>query len=114
MNIDSWIFDARLATRTLRRDRAYTVPTVAMLVLALALNVAVFAVVRAMLFGGYPVVKRNDQLVYVQEIAPSGLRGVLYPDFEAWNSQSQAFDIRIQNPSQPRGRDFLDVHQLVV
>jgi predicted permease len=92
MHLDSWIFDIRLAARTLRRDWGYTVPTVAMLALALALNVAVFAVVSALLYGGYPVVKRNDQLVYVQEIAPSGLRGVSYPDFQEWASQTRAFE----------------------
>jgi hypothetical protein len=89
MNGDSWMFDVRLAARMLRRDWAYTMPTVAMLALAIALNVTVFAIVTPMLFGGYPLVNRNDQIVYVQEIAPSGLRGVSYQDFGEWPSATK-------------------------
>jgi hypothetical protein len=54
MNLDPWIFDVRLAARTLRRDWGYTVPTVAMFALAIALNVAVFAVVSARSCFGLP------------------------------------------------------------
>src|SRR5690349_3172750 len=92
MTLDVWIFDVRLAMRMLRRGWGYTVPSVAMLALSIALNVAVFVIVTAMLFGGYPHVKRNDQLVYVQEIAPSGLRGVSVADFEEWSSQTRTLE----------------------
>ena len=55
-----------------------------MLALAIGLNVTVFTVMDAMLFRGFPLVKRNDRLVYLQERCSvgrvlhvvRGLRGV--------------------------------------
>jgi putative ABC transport system permease protein len=86
------MLELRLAARSLRRDWTYTVPAIAMLALAIALNITVFTIVTAMFFGGYPHVKRSDRIVYVQEIAPSGLRGVSFPDFEEWSSHTRAFE----------------------
>ena len=64
--------DLRFALRGLRRDRAFTLTAIAMLALAIGLNVTVFTVMNTMLFRGFPLVKRNDRLVYIQEQYPSG------------------------------------------
>src|SRR5262249_15792185 len=86
------MFDLRLAGRMLLRDWAYTVQAVAMLALAFALNTTVFAIVTAMFFSGYPHVERSDRIVYVQEVAPSGLRGVSFPNSEEWSAHTPGFE----------------------
>ena len=64
-----------------------------MLALAIGLNVTVFTVMDAMLFRGFPLVKRNDRLVYLQERYPSGACAACsYADFEDWRAQAQAFE----------------------
>src|SRR5205814_2215388 len=88
-----WLFfELRLAIRGLRRDRAFTLAAIAMLALAIGLNVTVFTVMDAMLFRGYPLVKRNDRLVYLQDRYPSGACCMSYPDFEDWRAQAQGFE----------------------
>ena len=91
--LDGLFYDLRLTLRGLRRDWAFTLAAIAMLALAIGLNVTVFTVMNAMLFRGFPLVKRSDRLVYIDERKPSGARASLsYPDFEAWRSQAQAFE----------------------
>jgi hypothetical protein len=90
--LDGIRYDLRLAFRGLRRDRAFTVAAIAMLALALGLNVSAFTIVRAMLFRGFPLVKQNDRLVYLQERYPSNVCCISYPDFEDWRAQAQTFD----------------------
>ncbi|HUA18480.1 MAG TPA: ABC transporter permease [Bryobacteraceae bacterium] len=91
-------YDLRFALRGLRRDRAFTLGAIAMLALAIGLNVTVFTVMEAMLFRGFPLVKGNDRLLYMQERYPSGLCCISYPDFEDWRAQTRAF----------RGMAFVD------
>jgi putative ABC transport system permease protein len=91
--LDDLASDVRYACRVfLRRDRAFAVAAITMLALAIGLNVIVFTVVDAMLFRGFPLVKRNDQLVAIQEVAPTGYRGFLYPDYQEWRAQAHSFE----------------------
>jgi hypothetical protein len=90
--MEGLFFDLRLALRSLRRDRAFSLAAIAMLALAIGLNVTVFTVMDAMLFRGFPLVKQNDRLVYLQERYPSGVCCISYPDFEDWRAQAQAFE----------------------
>src|SRR5438445_3926519 len=90
--LEGLFYDLRFALRGLRRDRAFTLAAIAMLALATGLNVAVFTVVDAMLFRGFPLVKRNDRLVYLQERWPSRLCCISYPDFEEWRAQAHTFE----------------------
>jgi len=90
--LDGLIYDLRLALRGLRRDAAFTLAGSVMLTLAISLNATVFTVTDAMLFRGYPLVKRNDRLVYLQERRPSGACCLLYPDFEEWRAQARSFE----------------------
>ncbi len=90
--LEGLAFDLRLTIRGLLRDRAFTLAAIAMLTLAIGLNVTVFAVMDAMLFRGFPLVKRNDRLVYLQERYPSGLCCISYADFEDWRAQAQSFE----------------------
>ncbi|MEP6963379.1 MAG: ABC transporter permease, partial [Acidobacteriota bacterium] len=76
----------------MRRDRAFTLAAVTTLTLAIGLNVTVFAVMQTMLFRGFPLVQRNDRLIYLQERYPSERFGISYPDFEDWRSQASTFE----------------------
>ena len=89
--LEGLFYDLRFALRGLRRDRAFTIMAIAMLALAIGLNVTVFLVMNTMLFRGFPLVKRNDRLVYIQERYPSGLCCLSYLDFEDWRSQAKSF-----------------------
>jgi predicted permease len=91
--LDDLAWDARYAFRTLvRRNLAFSVAAIVMLALAIGLNGIVFTVVDAMLFRGFPLVKESDRLIAIQEISPSGLRGVSYPDFEEWVANAPSLD----------------------
>src|SRR5579864_9438689 len=70
--LEGLFYDLRFALRGLRRDRAFTLAAIAMLALAIGLNVTVFTVMDAMLFRGFPLVKGNDRLVYLQKGSPTG------------------------------------------
>src|SRR5215467_15591425 len=90
--LDGLFYDLRLSLRTLCRDKGFSLAAIAMLALAIGLNVTVFAIMNTMLFRGFPLVQRNDALVYVQERLPSGRFFVSYPDFEDWSAQANAFE----------------------
>ena len=91
--LDDLTCDARYACRVLaRRDRASSLAAVVMLALAIGLNGVVFTIVDAMLVRGFPLVKDNSRLVMVQEIFPSGARGVSFPDFDEWRAHARSFE----------------------
>jgi putative ABC transport system permease protein len=90
--LDGLVYDLRFTLRGLRRDRTFTLAAVAMLAIAIGLNVTVFTIVDAMLFRGFPLVKRSGRVVFLQEHTPSGSCCLSYPDFEEWRAQAHAFD----------------------
>jgi putative ABC transport system permease protein len=90
--LEAMFFDLRLSLRGLRRDRAFTAAAITMLTLAIGLNVTVFTVMNAMLFRGFPLVKRNDRLVYLQERFPSGACCISLMDFEDWRADAHTFE----------------------
>jgi predicted permease len=89
--LEAIVFDLYQAVRSLWSDRTYASVAIAMLTVALALSTSVFAVMDAMLFRGFPLVQRNDRLVFLQERGPAGPRPVPYADVEEWRRQAQAF-----------------------
>jgi putative ABC transport system permease protein len=90
-SVDALFYDLRFALRGLARDRGVAAASITMLALAIGLNVTVFTVANAMLFRGFPLVARNDRLLYLQERAPSASCCVSYADFEDWRAQSRTF-----------------------
>jgi hypothetical protein len=60
---------------------------VATLAVGIGMNAAVFTVTNAALFGGFPLVQRNDRIVYVTTTNNS----VYYPDFVEWRSNARSF-----------------------
>jgi predicted permease len=87
--LEGLFHDLRLAVRGLARDRGYTITAIAMLALAIGLNVTAYVVMNTVLFRGFPLVKRNDRLVYIQEMAPTWQHAVSYRDFEDWRTQTK-------------------------
>ncbi len=90
--LEGLFYDLRFALRRLRHDRAFALTAIVTLALAIGLNVTVFAVMNTMLFRGFPLVQRNDRLVYIQEQYPSGTGNITYLDFEDWRAQAHSFE----------------------
>jgi len=90
-SLDDLVQDLRFSLRMFHRDRTFAIVAITTMAFAIALNVAVFTVMSAMLFRGYPLVQRNDRLLYLQERFPSGQCCIAFPDFEAWRTQARAF-----------------------
>jgi putative ABC transport system permease protein len=86
--LDGMIQDFRFALRALRRSPGFTLTAIATLALGIGVNAAVFTVTKAALFAGFPMVERNDRILYI-----STSRGccVSYPDFEDWRAQAKSF-----------------------
>jgi predicted permease len=86
------VYDLRFSVRGLLRDRAFTLTAIAMLALAIGLNVTVFTIMQANLFRGIPLVTRNDRIVYIQTRRPTGGWDAKYADYEGWRTQAQSFE----------------------
>ncbi len=63
--IDGFVRDIRYAARTLRHSPAFTVVAVLTLAIGIGINATVFTVANAVLFKGFPLVERNDRLLYI-------------------------------------------------
>ncbi len=83
----SWLGDIRLSFRTLVKNPGFTAVAVAMLALGIGVNATVFTVADAVLFKGFPMVARNDRLVYIS----NGGCCISYPDFEDIRAQAKSF-----------------------
>jgi putative ABC transport system permease protein len=90
--LEGLLYDLRHAVRGLARDRSFTLTSIVMLALVIGLNMAVFGVVNTMLFRGFPLVKDNSRMVYIQEryTLTNGCC-LLYADFLAWRDQVRSF-----------------------
>jgi putative ABC transport system permease protein len=80
--------DIRLSFRALRKNPGFTSVAVATLALGIGVNATVFTVTNAVLFKGFPLVDRNDRLLYVS----NGGCCISYPDFEDIRAQSKSFE----------------------
>src|SRR5262245_59190888 len=87
--------DARFALRGLLRDRFFALTAIAVLAVAIALNVVAFTIMDAMLFRGLPLATHGDRLVYLHMRRPTDMPccpgPVSYADFERWRSEAAAF-----------------------
>ncbi|MGA2877929.1 MAG: ABC transporter permease [Bryobacteraceae bacterium] len=83
----SWLDDVRVSFRTLAKNPGFTAVAVATLALGIGVNATVFTVTNAVLFKGFPLVDRNDRLLYVS----NGGCCISYPDFEDIRAQSKSF-----------------------
>jgi predicted permease len=79
--------DVRLSLRVLAKHPGFTAAAVAMLALGIGIDAAVFTVTDAVLFKGFPLVERNDRLLYIS----NGGCCISYPDFADIRAQSKSF-----------------------
>src|ERR1700722_11321969 len=79
--------DMRFAFRALRRSPGFTLTAIATLAIGIGVNAAVFTVTKAALFSGFPMVEKNDRVLYLS----GGGCCVSYPDFLDWKAQAKSF-----------------------
>lgn len=86
--LDGIAQDLRCAFRGLRRHSGFAVIVIATLAVSIGINAAVFTVMKAVLFDGFPSVENADRIVFVTTTKDA----VYYPDFETWRSQARSFE----------------------
>jgi predicted permease len=79
--------DLRLAIRTLRKNPGFTAVALLTLAISVGINATVFTVTNAVLFKGFPLVARNDRIVYISD----GGCCIPYADFEDYRAQAKSF-----------------------
>ena len=84
-DMKSVIQDLRYAGRTLSKSPGFTLVAISSLALGIGLNTAIFSLVNVILIRPVPVVKQQDQLVWLR--AP-----ISYPDYVDYRSLSRSFD----------------------
>src|SRR5665213_1519144 len=82
--------DVRLSFRTLVKNPGFTAVAVATLALGIGVNATVFTVTDAVLFKGFPLVERNDRLVYITPKESNCC--ISYPDFLDYRAQAKSFE----------------------
>src|SRR5215831_1798385 len=85
--LDGIVQDMRYAIRAFRQNPGFTAAAVAMLAAGIGVNAAVFTVTNAVLFKGFPLVDRNDRLLYIS----NGGCCISYPDFEDIRAEAKSF-----------------------
>jgi putative ABC transport system permease protein len=86
--VDDLLRDLRHAIRSLRRSPGFTLTAIATLAIGIGVNATVFTVTNTVLFKGFPLVDRNDRILYIS----AGRGSVSYPDFEDWRAQARSFE----------------------
>lgn len=86
--LDSLFQDVRYALRGMKRAPGFTAVAITMLAVGIGVNTTVFTVTNSVLFGGFPLVERNDRVVYIT--SGTGCC-VSWADYQDWKSQARSF-----------------------
>jgi putative ABC transport system permease protein len=84
--------DVRYALRLLRKSPGFTAVAIATLSVGIGINAGVFTVTNAVLFKGFPLIERNDRILYIGSGGAGYAHFVSYPDFQDWRTQSRSFE----------------------
>lgn len=87
-SLDGLVQDVRYAARSLRRSPGFTLTAVLTLAIGIGVNTAVFTVMNAVLFKGFPLVRDNDRVLYIT----TNRSAVYYPDFADWRALAKSFE----------------------
>lgn len=79
--------DVCYGLRALRQHPGVTLVAIAMLALGIGSNAAVFTLVNAALFEGFPLVHQSERIVQLTTTR----NAIYYPDFEDWRAQATSF-----------------------
>ena len=90
-SLDSLLHDTLFAARALKCEPVSSAATILVLALALGLNLTTFRVMDTMLFDGFPLVRDNERLLYVDERYPTPACCVSYADYEVWRAEARSF-----------------------
>jgi predicted permease len=84
--------DLRFGMRRLRHTPLFTLTVLATLAMAIAVNVAVFSAVRAMLLRPLPIHRPDRLIVVTERLADRGqdVKEISYRDFVDWRAQSRS------------------------
>jgi predicted permease len=85
--LDGIVQDISYAIRGFARSRGFTLTAIATLAVGIGINATVFTVTDAVLFKGFPMVPRNDRLLYIS----NGGCCISYPDFADIRAQAKSF-----------------------
>jgi predicted permease len=94
LTMRSFLADVRFAIRSFGRQPGPTALIVLTLMLGVAANTAVFAIVDGLFLRPFPF-PQPDRLVYMNERAPSWkleFTGINYPDFHTWRERVRDFE----------------------
>jgi putative ABC transport system permease protein len=83
--LDGILQDMWQAIRALRRNPGFIITAAATLALSIGVNAAVFTLTNTVLFKGFPLVYRNDRIVYISD------GGLSWADFQDWRSQAKSY-----------------------
>src|SRR5215210_6476136 len=83
--------DLTFAIRVLLKDRWFTAVAVVALGLGIGVNNTVFTFVNAVLLRGLPFANSRDIMHLNSRTAEGNDRGVSYPDYQDWRSQTKTF-----------------------
>jgi putative ABC transport system permease protein len=91
--IETFLQDARYASRMLRKNPGFTAVAVLTLALGIGANTAIFSVVYAVLLKPLPYANPNQLVSAFQANTQNGVpeTGTSYPNFEEWRAQNHVF-----------------------
>ncbi len=92
--MENFLFDLRVALRSLRKSPGFTVIAVSVFALGLGAAVAVFGIVQSVVFRplGYPDEARLVGVTSLHQSESLEERGDFLPDFWFWRRESRSFD----------------------
>src|SRR6266853_3809028 len=112
--IDALLQDVRFALRTWHKSPGLTIAIIGTLALGIGATTVIFSVISGVLLRPLPFTD-PDRLVQLNETSPRNDAGnVIYPDLEAWKSQSVSFESMVAYSNVSRSLQDVDEPEQVM